>query len=238
LAPVEISKLGVRGFLFTVTWRLDFLSGFNNQQSTTEDGCNQAMTSKAPAGVIPAAPKNSSAASGSSDVRRNKNGGVAISKEEIAGAFSFLDAEKTGKVSLGNLKKRLAPFFPDLTAKDMKYLMDGKKELVVEDIIEMLEGNDVQDFDPVFEAYRTYDPENKGHISKEKLTEVFGTLGFGTISAEEHALLIKAADFDGDGVVSLKDFRFMMDKVVAEGDDVSMGSKAASNQEAGAGADA
>jgi calmodulin len=143
--------------------------------------------------------------------RKNANGGVLVSRGEIDAAFNFLDAEKRGKISIGNLKKKLTPFFPDLTGKDFKYLMDGKKELVVDDIVEMLEGNEIHDFDPVVEAFKTYDPEGRGYIEKERLKEVFATFGFGELTAEELKILTDAADVDGDGVVSLNDFRMMMD---------------------------
>lgn len=35
-----------------------------------------------------------------------------LSQEEIKSAFSFLDMDKTGQVSMANLKKRLGIFFP------------------------------------------------------------------------------------------------------------------------------
>ena len=39
----------------------------------------------------------------------------------------------------------------------------------------------------------------------------FATFGFGELTAEELKILTDAADVDGDGVVSLNDFRMMMD---------------------------
>lgn len=54
-------------------------------------------------------------------------GGVMMNPEDIQKAFSFLDADATGKISLSNLKKRLGVFFPEMTAKDYRFLMNNKK---------------------------------------------------------------------------------------------------------------
>jgi calmodulin len=143
-------------------------------------------------------------------VPRNAKGGVEVSIEEIEGAFAFLDVEGKGKVTIGNLKKRLTSFFPDLTTRDFKYLMDNKKELVMEDLVSILQNNEIKEFDPVAEAFRSYDPEGKGFISKDKLADIFATFGFGELSGDELSLLVKAADVDSDGIVSLSDFRNMI----------------------------
>ena len=78
------------------------------------------------------------------------------SQEEIKLAFSFLDVDKSGQVSLANLKKRLGVFFPDMTAKEYKFLMNNRKELTIEDLTEFLAENELSDtdFDPIAEAFK------------------------------------------------------------------------------------
>ena len=77
-------------------------------------------------------------------------------QEEIKLAFSFLDIDKSGQVSLANLKKRLGIFFPDMTAKEYKFLMNNRKELTIEDLTEFLSENEIgdADFDPIAEAFK------------------------------------------------------------------------------------
>ena len=86
---------------------------------------------------------------------------VKPSLEEIKLAFSFLDIDKSGQVSLANLKKRLGVFFPDMTAKEYKFLMNNRKELTIEDLSEFLAENEISDpdFDPIAEAFKV---KNKG----------------------------------------------------------------------------
>jgi Ca2+-binding EF-hand superfamily protein len=43
-----------------------------------------------------------------------------ISPEEIQAAFEFLDADKEGKISMSQLKKRLQVFFPNMTTKEYR----------------------------------------------------------------------------------------------------------------------
>lgn len=95
---------------------------------------------------------------GISDEVDNKKECSKISEEEIKSAFSFLDMDKTGQVTLANLKKRLGVFFPDMTPKEYKFLMNNRKELTIEDLNELLADNEISDisFDPVAEAFKVY----------------------------------------------------------------------------------
>ena len=67
-----------------------------------------------------------------SKVKKNSRGGVMVTPEELRTAFSFLDADKTGMISMTGLKKRLGVFFPEMSAKDYRFLMNNKKELTFE----------------------------------------------------------------------------------------------------------
>ena len=89
-----------------------------------------------------------------SKVKLNSKGGVLVTNAEIQNAFAFLDVDKSGKITLASLKKRLGVFFPDRSAKDYRFLMNGKRELAEHDLIELLMDNDITNFDPVAEAFK------------------------------------------------------------------------------------
>lgn len=63
-------------------------------------------------------------------MKKNANGGVLITPEEIQMAFQLLDIEKSGNISLQNLKRRLGVLFPELTVKDYRYARRAEKVLV------------------------------------------------------------------------------------------------------------
>lgn len=62
-------------------------------------------------------------------------------------------------------------------------------------------------FDAVAEAFRIYDPRGSHYVEEEVLSRIMARVGFGELNEEELALLVSTADFDGDGRISLDDFR-------------------------------
>lgn len=64
---------------------------------------------------------------------------------------------------------------------------------------------------PSVRIRQTYDPEGTGFMDAEILRSVFDSLGFGQMSDEDLAVLVEAADGDGDGRVSVEDFRGLCD---------------------------
>lgn len=50
-------------------------------------------------------------------------------------------------------------------------------------------------------------------MDTEILRSIFDNLGFGQVSSDDLAVLVEAADGDGDGRVSLQDFRGMCNSV-------------------------
>jgi Ca2+-binding EF-hand superfamily protein len=127
----------------------------------------------------------------------------------------MLDADKTECITLANLKKRLAVFYPTMTAKEYRFLMNGKRELTMEDLSELLIDNDLTNFDPIAEAFKLYDPIGSGSINGDQMRTVFKAYGFNELSDEELDILTKAAHFDGDGQISLSDFRNLLDDPTA-----------------------
>jgi Ca2+-binding EF-hand superfamily protein len=89
--------------------------------------------------------------------------------------------------------------------------MNNKKELTIEDLNELLIDNEINNFDPVYEAFKVFDPNNEGHIDGEKLKQSFLAFGFGELSEEGFDILIRAAHVDGDGSIHLEDFRNMLE---------------------------
>ena len=144
-------------------------------------------------------------------VPRNSRGGVLVTDEELQSAFDFFDAEGSGKITQAQLKKRLGVFYKDMPNKEYKFLMNDQSELTLDDLRELLLDNEVKNFDPVAEAFKVYDPEGTGFIDTSVLKAIFENLGFGEISEDDLAVLTETGDVDGDGRISLMDFRKMLD---------------------------
>lgn len=149
-----------------------------------------------------------------SKIKRNAKGGVMISPQELQAAFSLLDPEKSGIVTLKNLQKSLSIFYPEMTKKDYKLIMNNKKEMTHEEIESLVIDNEITNFDPVAEAFKAYDPKGLGAINDDKLRAIFAHFGFGELSNEEYDIIINSIDIDGDGVISLDDFRSVIDNEI------------------------
>ncbi len=124
-------------------------------------------------------------------VKRNSKGGVLITPEEITVAFSMLDYEKSGQISLATLKKRLGVLFPEMTAKEFRFLMNNKKDLNIDDLKELLLENELNNYDPVIDAFKVFDPEGRGVVDEDVLRQAFVSFGLGELSDEELQVLRK-----------------------------------------------
>ena len=93
-------------------------------------------------------------------------------------------------------------------------------QMTVQELQDLLMDNEVQNFDPVAEAFKVYDPHSTGFVDSEILRSIFQNLGFGEISDEDLGILVETGDKDKDGRISLQDFRNML----AEGEKVAAAS--------------
>lgn len=137
-------------------------------------------------------------------------GGVLVTPDQIRAAFQFLDIDKKNRVTIENLRARLSIFYDNLSLKDAKLLLNEETELTEEYLNTLLLTNEVKNFDPVAEAFKAYDPEESGFISRDMLRYVFERLGYGSLTEEDLNILISCADADGDGQINLSDFRKML----------------------------
>jgi Ca2+-binding EF-hand superfamily protein len=149
-----------------------------------------------------------------SKIKRNTKGGVLVSPQELQSAFTLLDPEKTGSVTLKSLQKSLSIFYPEMTKKEYKLIMNNNKEMTYEEIESLIVDNEIANFDPTVEAFKAYDPKGLGFINEDKMRAIFAHFGLGELSDEEYDIINSSIDVDGDGVISLDDFRTVIDNEI------------------------
>lgn len=135
--------------------------------------------------------------------------GFQITREEVKQAFAFLNP--TGRKALRpkDLKDRLSAFYPNMSAKEYRFLVD-QPNFTEESLYQLLNDNDVEDFDPLAEAFQVYDPQGTGTMDESILRGIMEALGYGKLPPEDMKELLKVADVDRDGKVSLDDFKRMI----------------------------
>lgn len=106
-----------------------------------------------------------------------------------------------------------------MTSRDFKFLMAGKNEMTVKELYDILKYNELDDFDPVAEAFKFYDPNNTGYVDLDRLREIFALLGYGELSYGDMQILVECADADCDGKISLEDFRKLIPVHPIEGEE-------------------
>lgn len=105
---------------------------------------------------------------------------------------------------------------------------------------ELLANTMIEEFDPVEEAFKLLDVDNSNFLSVDTFRNIFEKLNLGTIEPNEEKIFNEVADKDGDGKISLEDFRQILEyNVESEGaeDDGNNGNAALMNQDLSEGMD-
>ena len=87
------------------------------------------------------------------------------------------------------------------------------------DLYELLQSTQIEEFDAVEEAFKLLDVDNKGFLSIETFKNIFEKLKLGTIEQQDEEIFREVADFDGDGQISLEDFKKILTYDPAEDED-------------------
>ena len=113
----------------------------------------------------------------------------------------------------------MASYLSDMPLSELRFLLGEHKELTPADLHELLDGNQITNFDPVAEAFKCFDPSSTGYADISHTREIFSRLGL-DLSDEDVKVLVGTADADRDGAISLSDFREMLKRAAPKpGDD-------------------
>ena len=134
-------------------------------------------------------------------------GDMKVSLEEIEDFLREISPFKAPKVTRKELKQYLSAFPKQYTNKEIAFLMNGLYEMDAPQLHELLASTQIEEFDAVEEAFKLLDVENKGYLSVDTFKSIFKNLNLGEIAPSDEDIFKEVADFDGDGVINLMDFR-------------------------------
>jgi len=135
---------------------------------------------------------------------------IQINEDELAIAWDFFDTNGAGKITAGDVKRRLSAFYKNISSKEIKFLLNNQPEITFTDFHALLSDNQISNFDPIKEAFKVYDPQGTGFVDTDVIKEIFANLGYGEVTAEDLRIILDTADEDKDGKIGLEDFRKMV----------------------------
>lgn len=145
-----------------------------------------------------------------------------ISEEQRADyldAFNMFDNNQDGTITREKLRNLLLKLNQTVTEDDLKDMISvidttGDGKINFEEFVAMMEKrkNEADTEQEIINAFRVFDKDGNGLISKAELTNIMSILG-DTLSNEEIEEMIIEADVDGDGFINYEEFvRMMMAK--------------------------
>ena len=102
-------------------------------------------------------------------------------------------------------------------------MLNGKSEMTATELHELLQNTMIEEFDPVEEAFNLLNVEETGVLTVDTFRQIFEKLNLGTIEPNEEKIFLEVADKDGDGVISMEDFRKILEYNVDEDDEEEEG---------------
>ncbi len=135
-----------------------------------------------------------------------------VNFDDIEKAFKILDEKNNGtKVSLAELKKKIPVINPNFPISEIPSLTNGKSEIKAKDLFELLKQNELEEFDPLQEAFNLLDPQKSGQVDINRLRQIFQCLGYGEIDKKDVEILNECLDVDKDGKITIADLREIFD---------------------------
>ena len=143
---------------------------------------------------------------------------VAADKEDIVQrAFNFIDFNKDGKVTIGEIKKMVEAMGYKLKEGDIHDMinevdLDGNGFINITEFKELLNNRVRKDSttnEEMIETFRYFDQDGDGLISTNDLFKAMNQLGQ-NVKYEQAEDMVRLADKDGDDHLSYKEFKEMM----------------------------
>ena len=138
-----------------------------------------------------------------------------IEKKDLKKLFEFLDVSNKKHLTESDLRNRLSIFYRSgnngPSSKEYKSLMNNRSTLNIDDLYNILVDNELTNFDPVQESFKTiFDPNDNGCLDTSILKQILLNFGYNKITDKDLQILIDITDQDRDGKINLNDFTNML----------------------------
>lgn len=133
--------------------------------------------------------------------------------EGLKNMFETIDTDKSGTITMDELRKAIGKGQYKLTTEDITRLMeaadvDGNGEIDYNEFLAAtIHQSKLEHEEHIFNAFKKFDKDGNGVLSVEEITEALENFN---ISKNEIAGILKEVDKDGNGEVDYEEFLVMM----------------------------
>ena len=140
----------------------------------------------------------------------NNSSSSTIDSNALKEIFNYIDVNNKGYINLDDLKDKIDPFFPAVDKKEYQYLMNNKSELTEQELYSILSQYQTNNFDPILEAFKIYDPYDTGYIDFHQLMLIFDKLNLDANEEDIKELISSITSNESNEKISLEDFRLLL----------------------------
>ena len=142
----------------------------------------------------------------------NKNSKkIKISKKDIEEVFKILNPTTNGnRVFSKDLKEKIPFLNSKIPESEINLLTNNKQHMSSDELYNLLNECEYNDFDPIEEVFKMLDFKNKGNVEVDYLSDLMKDFNIRKIDDKEKGLILECLDLDKDGKIGLEDIRELL----------------------------
>ena len=104
--------------------------------------------------------------------------------------------------------KRYDPLFNE---EELDVLFENKKRIKTNQFYDLIKQNNIEDFDPLYEAFSILDPKNTGELDIGRVNDLLSTTGISRhLAYKEIELMLDSLDIFNNGKINFKNIKATM----------------------------
>ncbi|KAM3134588.1 hypothetical protein pb186bvf_013230 [Paramecium bursaria] len=130
-----------------------------------------------------------------------------IQKETIENIIKKIPTQENGKLNLNEIKLRLRKLTPGLDVSILNSVFEGMQEIGAQDIIDLLGGDHMVDFDPLQESLKLIAEDSGGILDLQKMSDKMVQLKYNKLDKQDQIILLEILDINKNRKLDTMDLK-------------------------------